>query len=195
MNLFQILMPKLRMTIRAELRQLQKKLGITTIYVTHDQGEALALSDKIAVINKGKILQYGTSQEIYFTPSDEFTAKFIGTTNILEGSVSHEGGNTFFRKDEYQIEIPDKYKPGSGKLCIRPEMIEISEKDEGGVNTFKGRILNYIFEGAYIRYWIDSLGLTFVVDQYNPGYQGILDGEVYISLDPQKLHMLQDANH
>ena len=123
---------KLRMTIRAELRQLQKKLGITTIYVTHDQGEALALSDKIVVINNGKIHQYGTSQDIYFSPSDEFTAKFIGTTNILDGIVSVEGGTSIFKKDDYLIEISNKYKSGLGKLCIRPEMIEITDNYGSG---------------------------------------------------------------
>ena len=59
-------------------------------------------------------------------------------------------------------------------------------------NIFEGKILNYIFEGSYIRYWIEAMGITFVVDQYNPGYQGIREGDVFIYLDSEKIHILQD---
>ncbi len=183
---------KLRMNIRAELRQLQKKLGITTIYVTHDQGEALALSDRIAVINNGKILQYASSQDIYFTPTDEFTAKFIGTSNLLEGEVV-EGGNLFVSDFGDKIKISGNYMEGKGKLCLRPEMLEIRDNDDGSENLFRGKVLNYIFEGAYIRYWIEALGSKIIADCYDPGYRNILEGEVFIYLKPDKLHILQDS--
>ena len=183
---------KLRMNIRAELRQLQKKLGITTIYVTHDQGEALALSDKIAVINKGKILQYASSQDIYFSPTDEFTARFIGTSNLLEGDLKKEEGTWYFINNGCKIRLSGSYKEGPGKLCIRPEMVDIKTADDGSVNICKGRIVNYIFEGAYIRYWIEALGNEIVADCYDPGYQNILEGEIYIHLNPDKLHVLQN---
>ncbi len=182
---------KLRMNIRAELRQLQKKLGITTIYVTHDQGEALALSDRIAVMNGGRILQYASSQDIYFSPSDEFTAGFIGTTNFVEGSVSNNGAISCFMKDGQKIELGRAYEEGCGKLCVRPEMIEILENGDGRKNTFKGRIVNNIFEGSYVRYWIETLGSVFVADQYNPGYLKILEGDVYLYFDPLRLHVLR----
>lgn len=74
---------KLRQSVRAELREIQQRLKITTIYVTHDQEEALCLSDKIAVLNEGKLLQYGTSRQIYFEPADRFTAEFIGAANFI----------------------------------------------------------------------------------------------------------------
>lgn len=74
---------KLRQSVRAELREIQQRLKITTIYVTHDQEEALCLSDKIAVLNEGKLLQYGTSHQIYFEPADRFTAEFIGAANFI----------------------------------------------------------------------------------------------------------------
>jgi len=186
---------KLRINIRAELRQLQKKLGITTVYVTHDQGEALALSDKIAVINNGRILQFASSQEIYFSPADDFTASFIGTSNIISGRVSNRDQDAIFSNDDYQFEIQSKFLNGPGKLCIRPEMIEILDKNENRKNVFKGMILNNIFEGATVRYWVEVLGTVIVVDKYNPGYQQILEGEVYLYFDPQKLHVMQNSEN
>jgi ABC-type Fe3+/spermidine/putrescine transport system ATPase subunit len=185
---------KLRINIRAELRQLQKKLGITTIYVTHDQGEALALSDKIAVMNKGKILQYDSSQNIYFSPSNDFTASFIGSSNILDGNVYHEDQTVLFQKNEFKFEIQNKYNDGFGKLCIRPETIEIVEKNDTKKNVFKGKIINNIFEGSIVRYWVEALGQIIIVDKYNPGYQTILDGDVFLYFDPEKLHVMQNNN-
>ncbi len=183
---------KLRINIRAELRQLQKKLGITTVYVTHDQGEALALSDKIAVMNNGRILQYDSSQNIYFSPSDDFTASFIGTSNIIDGQVNHEGQRCQFRINGFKFDIQDKYSDGPGKLCIRPEMIEIVDKKDMRKNVIKGKIINNIFEGSIVRYWVDILGITLVVDKYNPGYQTILDGDIYLYFAPEKLHIMQN---
>lgn len=186
---------KLRMSIRSELRQLQKKLGITTIYVTHDQGEALALSDRIAVINQGRILQYAPSQDIYFSPEDEFTAKFIGMSNLLEGEIK-SGSKTFVLQNEQKDEVTfsRNFELRKGKLCIRPEMVSIRSNDDGSVNLFKGKVLNYIFEGAYIRYWIEVFGTTIIADRFDPGYRNILEGDVYIYLDPDKVHILKDNN-
>src|SRR5262249_58603133 len=81
---------KLREQMRVELKRLQKRLGVTTVYVTHDQSEALALSDEIAVFNAGKIIQRGTPQDIYRHPKSQFVADFIGSANLLSGQV--EGG-------------------------------------------------------------------------------------------------------
>ena len=79
---------KLRVNIRAELRQIQKSLGITTVYVTHDQEEALAISDSIAVMNKGKVVQFGPPWEIYYRPKNTFVADFVGVANFIRGKVS-----------------------------------------------------------------------------------------------------------
>jgi len=184
---------KLRVNIRAELRQLQKKLGITTIYVTHDQGEALALSDRIAVINNGRILQYASSQDIYFLPADEFTAGFVGTTNIIDGIVTADGEKAFFSIQNYRIEISPEYNAGAGKLCVRPEMIEITDKNDRRSNIIHGKIINNIFEGSSVRYWIEALGSIFIVDQYNPGYKEILTGDIYLYFNPEKLHVLKSS--
>ena len=182
---------KLRLIIRAELRTLQQKLGITTIYVTHDQGEALALSDRIAVMSQGRILQYGSSQDVYFYPEDEFTAKFIGMSNLLEGEF-HVDSKLFITADgsRERITVSREYGPGKGRLCIRPEMIAILAQNDGRENLFKGRVVNYIFEGAYARYWIEVFGTTIIADQFNPEYRKILTGDVWVYLDPAKVHIL-----
>ncbi len=70
-------------------------------------------------------------------------------------------------------------------------MVEIAEKNDGRKNMFRGRIVNHIFEGSYVRYWVESLGEIFVADQYNPGYRQILEGDVFLFLNPSKLHVLQ----
>ncbi len=77
----------LRLKVREELKEIQKKLKITTVYVTHDQEEALSLSDKIAVMNDGRLLQYGTPHQVYFEPKDFFTAEFVGQTNFMDGKM------------------------------------------------------------------------------------------------------------
>lgn len=118
---------KLRYTVRNELKEIQKRLKITTIYVTHDQEEALALSDKIAVLNNGKLVQYGTSHQIYTEPADRFTADFIGAANFFEAN-----GTTFM---------------------VRPEWIEFSAPDSGDL---KGTVKSQEYLGSKIRYQIET---------------------------------------
>lgn len=121
---------KLRQTLRHELKEIQQRLNITTIYVTHDQEEALSLSDKIAILNKGKLLQYGTSRQIYFSPEDRFTAEFIGNANFLS-----------FQDKTYMI---------------RPEWVKISQKNEDSKNSILGTVKNTEFLGNRVRYIISS---------------------------------------
>lgn len=113
----------LRVHVREELKQIQKDLGITTIYVTHDQEEAIYLSDKIAVINDGKLLQYGTPKQIYFEPTDFFTANFIGKANFIK-----KDGDVFL---------------------VRPNWIDIVEENE--LYDIKGTIISSDFLGSFIR--------------------------------------------
>lgn len=187
---------KLRMNIRAELRQLQQRIGITTIYVTHDQSEALALSDQIAVMNAGRVIQVGSPLDIYYRPATEFVADFIGTANIIRGEVVRTDGNeivvrsggTDFLVQEV-AEPPEQGRPVS--LCSRPEAVEIeavstSEK----INRLNGRIENSIFEGSHVRYWIRVGERTMVVDDASSADRGILQGAVSLFLHPRKLHLL-----
>ncbi|MCD6552093.1 ABC transporter ATP-binding protein [Thermotoga sp.] len=120
----------LRMLMRAEIKHLQQELGITSVYVTHDQAEAMTMASRIAVFNQGKLVQYGTPDEIYETPKNMFVASFIGNppTNFLKGfSIGVEGGRTILRRDDVILEIPKEVKVSSKEVIvgIRPEHCEV----------------------------------------------------------------------
>jgi len=150
---------KLRSQMRIELKQLQKRLGITFIFVTHDQEEALTMSDRVAVINGGKVEQIGTVNEIYYQPATRFVATFIGETNIVEAEViSVEAGRPLCRI-EGGLEL--RLKPGAQAagdrilLSLRPEKICLYRASPGGENCFPAKIAVEIFKGA-----VDDLTIT-----------------------------------
>ncbi|WP_394926956.1 ABC transporter ATP-binding protein [uncultured Robinsoniella sp.] len=131
---------KLRITMREEVKRLQKELGITTIYVTHDQEEALAISDRIAVFNLGCLEQVGTPREIYHSPASEFVARFVGEINLLEGKI----GTAF--KERYELD----------PVCscyIRPQKLILCKKssleEEKGFFCYPARVDSFEFQGAY----------------------------------------------
>lgn len=177
---------KLRVQMRSSIRKLQKSLDITTIYVTHDQEEALAISDRIAVINAGRIEQIGRPEEIYKHPANEFVANFIGTTSFLTAYADGKGfkveGKQYFPKD-----LKDNYN-GEVKLAVRPEHFILSEASpdimcgEVVMDTFLGDFISYeiqIENGPIIEanqytkdgfsmYDIgDKVGVAFALDKIN----------------------------
>jgi ABC-type Fe3+/spermidine/putrescine transport system ATPase subunit len=197
---------KLRVTVRAELRQIQRRVGITTVYVTHDQEEALAISDRIAVMHQGEVVQYGTPWEIYYTPQSVFVADFVGTANFLRGRIREAEAQRFtleFGGRVIRVESPGQgLRPGEeAVLNIRPEAIEIGgiPPADPGPNVLEGVIRTHTFVGQWVRYWVDvSLGPEaapheFVVDVPDPRERGILEGRVFLRLDPRKIHHLQGA--
>ena len=136
---------KLRVQMRTVIKKLQRKLGITTIYVTHDQEEALAISDRIAVMKDGVIMQIGTPTEIYAKPQNPFVAGFIGTSNFLDCTVQENGEVTI--ENELTIRVPLK-KPYSGKatLSARPEQLFFARDGMPGevqFSTFLGDFIEY----------------------------------------------------
>jgi iron(III) transport system ATP-binding protein len=187
---------KLRVNIRAELRQIQKNLGITTVYVTHDQEEALAISDSIAVMNKGKVVQFAPPWEIYYRPKNTFVADFVGIANFIHGRVSEITSQYILVNIEGQILslVNHQYQVSTGQrvvLNIRPETILMSEQiPETHSNVLSGNIRTHTFVGQFIRYWVTSDSREFIVDLHDPSSTGILDGDVYLQLPPAKLHLL-----
>ncbi|WP_440897826.1 ABC transporter ATP-binding protein [Amphibacillus sp. Q70] len=144
---------KLRIDMREAIKEIQSKIGITTVYVTHDQEEAMAISDRIAVMNTGIIQQVGTPREIYQKPSNIFVASFIGRTNILKRSLRSENGKTVLvMHDDYQLDmsnIPPQQRE-TVKVSIRPEEFAISQTQEG----IPGVIQQSVFLGLNVHYTV-----------------------------------------
>jgi ABC-type Fe3+/spermidine/putrescine transport system ATPase subunit len=197
---------KLRVTVRAELREIQRRVGITTVYVTHDQEEALAISDRIAVMQQGEVIQYGTPWEIYFTPRNVFVADFVGTANFIRGRIREAEPLWFtleFGGKTIRVESSGKgLHPGEDAvLSIRPEAIQITSMPPDGqaTNVLEGVVRTHTFVGQWVRYWIDvtlrpgASPAEFIVDVPDPRERGILEGRVFLGLDPRKIHHLQRA--
>ncbi len=150
---------KLRKQMQIELKRLQKKLGITFVYVTHDQEEAMSMSDRIAVMKDGIILQHGSPVEIYETPNCRFVADFIGESNILKGKITNIDNNILEVKTDYGLVRTggEGFKPGE-EICvlIRPEFIDISHS----VSEFsiEARVKDFIYTGNVIKtmLWLDE---------------------------------------
>ncbi len=155
---------QLREEMRFEIRELQKKLGVTSVYVTHDQAEALVLSDRIAILHQGQLVQVGTPEEIYNRPGNKFVAGFIGLTSFVEGQVTRfEDGGTYaivetpdnlaIRARAAELAIGQKLT-----LAIRPEHMEVC--DEGALppsppaNLFQGKVLRGAYLGDIVDYRI-----------------------------------------
>jgi len=143
---------KLRTQMRIELKQLQKRLGITFIFVTHDQEEALTMSDRVAVLSAGRVEQIGTVNEIYYQPATRFVATFIGETNIVEATVLSRGNGLLRCRLEGGLELDVKDSPQATHenvlLSLRPERLRLSRTSAVGRNIFPGRIAAEIFKGA-----------------------------------------------
>jgi len=151
---------KLREQMRLELKRLQRTLGITTVYVTHDQSEALALSDEIAVFDSGRIIQRGTPQEIYRQPKSPFVADFVGSANFLPGIVrATEGGLTQVETAHGIMRCHFAEPIGAGMkafVTARPEEITLyAGPPPDGLNVLKGKIVNRVFLGEVVDYILD----------------------------------------
>jgi len=184
---------------RAELRQTRQKLGITTIYVTHDQDEALSMSDIIAVMRSGHIEQIGSPWEIYFRPANRFVADFVGTVNFLTARiVSAEGGTVAADHNGMLLQIPTEVPVEPGEtvtLVVRPECIRLAEPGESVPEgkSLEGQIENYSFLGRIIRYWVRVGEEQFIIDDANVDLSGARSGAVQLCLDTRKLHILKDG--
>ena len=150
----------LREEMRTELKRLQRDLGVTAVYVTHDQSEALAMSDTIAVIDKGRMVQVGSPRDIYFRPATEFVAGFIGHTNILRGTLEADDGASPFRSvaledgSVVQARVPDGLGPEIA-LSVRPEDISLdaaARPDGVPANVLHGRVTAASFLGNVVHY-------------------------------------------
>ena len=175
---------KLRVQMRTVIKKLQRRLGITTIYVTHDQEEALAISDRIAVMKDGNIMQIGTPNEIYAKPQNPFVAGFIGVSNFLDCDV--DGGKVTIQ-GEMTIDIPvKKTYTGKGKLSARPEQLFFSQ------TGMPGKILFSTFLGDFIEYEVElDNSQSLIVNEYTKDTASVHeDGKkVFLNFDPSRVSL------
>jgi iron(III) transport system ATP-binding protein len=178
---------KLRETMRDDLRALQQRLGITSLYVTHDQSEAMAISDKVVIMKGGVIQQVGTPTEIYEQPANRFVANFIGKANFLEGKLaSKSAGSAEVEIGAQTLSIPrpgtmDGVETGGNCcLCFRPEGVRLSAKE----GMFRCRVTRATYYGFKMEYALSYGEETFVVETYNPQlHERYLAGnEIYMTL-------------
>jgi spermidine/putrescine transport system ATP-binding protein len=195
---------KLRKEMQLELKALQQQLGITFIYVTHDQEEALTMSDRIAVMSNGKVQQMGTPVEIYERPTNKFVADFIGESNFLEGKIKS------ISKDEASVFVPSLNTELVGMpiseglvkgeeivVCIRPEKVRITEKNAVNQNMFPGKVANTIYIGADTHVFVDLQGTRLKVWEQNrisrldPKSFYAVGQEVWLMLMPENTLVLK----
>ena len=181
---------KLREQMRFELKRLQLELGITTLYVTHDQAEALALSDEVAVFNAGHIMQRGDPGSIYHHPNCAFVADFIGSTNFLEGKVAEAGGSdgrAVIETAHGNISCAFMKPPAAGAaalLVVRPEDVVLTAAGPGA-NGFAGKVENRIFLGEMIDYLIRA-GSDEIRVRARPEWDFSIGQQVSVELPPEK---------
>ncbi len=185
---------KLRESLRYELKRLQRELGITSIYVTHDQIEALALSTTIAVMKEGNVLQTGRPREVYETPNCRFVAEFIGTSNFLRGKVIGRDGESVVLDTEagrVRLESPVRVPVGDEVIAaIRPESLEISTTGWGNrVNEWPGTVTNRAFLGDTIDH-IVRVGQGSLRVRGNPAVSIKPGTEIFVAAEPSRVTLV-----
>ena len=183
---------KLRRQVREDIREIQQKLGVTTIYVTHDQEEALAISDKVIVMNNAVIAQEGSPKDLYNNPKNKFVANFIGDANVVSVEIESKEGNSYkLRLAEMQINITSEHiLSGKVYVALRPEKINIqNNKIE---NSIKAKVTNSSFVGNSYQYIVNSnIGKIYVVSNDTINIFNIND-EVFLSFDEREVKILND---
>jgi len=193
---------KLRIQMRYELRDLQRRLGTTAVYVTHDQTEALALSDRIAVLSQGRIEQIGPPGEIYERPASAFVADFIGSSNLVAARVGRAGedGHTAVETEEgLALAIP-RIGDAAGTavtLLLRPERFQMATGHDGeasAVNRFAARVrdVTYLGEDLHLRVLARDRQPLLVAIKNSKGTRAIAPGTtIDLSIDPEDIHVLR----
>jgi ABC-type Fe3+/spermidine/putrescine transport system ATPase subunit len=191
---------KLREQLRVEMRVLQRRLGMTFVYVTHDQEEALSLSDWIAVMNAGKVEQAGAPWDIYYRPRTAFLADFVGSVNLVPAKVLDIADDVMtiaLGSQHASVRRPAGVVATAGQevqLCLRPESFTIGSTTANPTGTqgiqLSGTIVRRAFLGDTMRYWVKVDDREWIVDQPDPGGSATLDGAVSLSLRPDRVHVI-----
>jgi iron(III) transport system ATP-binding protein len=189
---------KLRERMRFELKRLQRELGITTVYVTHDQSEALALSHSIAVMNRGRIQQTGAPREIYERPANQFVADFIGTTNFLRATVKGADSSPgFFTVSSeiggLKVRAVDALEQGTKVvISVRPEDIQLTETRPQGDNVLEGTVDTKVFLGESVDFQVKVKERN-LLSRAHPSLGTRVGHPIYLSLNPEKCVALRET--
>jgi ABC-type Fe3+/spermidine/putrescine transport system ATPase subunit len=188
---------KLRGEMRVELKDLQRQLGISSVYVTHDQEEAFAISDRVIIMNEGRIEQIGSPEDIYDRPRNTFVADFIGSANIINGKVdggSREAGWVTFQADgglSFRAIAPYAVQGSECKVAVRTAYAQVTQKPTGEHNQFQGTVRRRMFHGDFVQYVIAWSCGELVVRR--PPTELFEEGDaVVISFDPKHCVLLED---
>ena len=179
---------KLRKDMQNELKRIQQSLGITFIYVTHDQEEALAMSDTVVVMDAGRIQQIGTPEDIYNEPKNAFVADFIGESNILDGIMRADGVVEIFNRKFQCLDkgfLPDE----PVDVVIRPEDVDIVPEDQG---QLKGTVTSVTFKGVHYDTIVDFYGFKWLIQttDFCP-----VDSRIGIKIDPDGIHVMKKSQY
>ena len=179
---------KLRKDMQNELKRIQQTLGITFIYVTHDQEEALAMSDTVVVMDAGRIQQIGTPEDIYNEPKNAFVADFIGESNILDGIMRADGVVEIFNRKFQCLDkgfLPDE----PVDVVIRPEDVDIVPEDQG---QLKGTVTSVTFKGVHYDTIVDFYGFKWLIQttDFCP-----VDSRIGIKIDPDGIHVMKKSQY
>jgi iron(III) transport system ATP-binding protein len=174
---------QLRVRMRTEIRDLQKRLGITSVYVTHDQEEAFSIADKVAIMNEGRLVQLGTPRELYRRPADAFVAQFVGLSNIIPVELvtaDANGATVRVFGQTIRSRRPLQQTGHSVAAVLRPEAMKLSNGGEAGVPV---RVVDQSYIGPMVRYRVMTPDETEVtVDVHNPGPEEFFDIGTAVSL-------------
>ena len=183
---------KLRRQVREDIRNLQQTLGVTTIYVTHDQEEALAISDKVIVMNNAVIAQEGDPKDLYLNPKTKFVANFIGDANIISASIKEKKDNKYlinFSNIEIEI-LSDLNLSDNISLSIRPEKVIINSNSVS--NSLEAKVITSSFVGNTYQYTLNTpMGKLYVVSSDTANFKTLND-EVFLSFDSDAITLLED---
>jgi putative spermidine/putrescine transport system ATP-binding protein len=193
---------RLRESLQLEFRRIHQELGITFIYVTHDQAEALVMSDRIAVFNEGRIEQVGRAEDLYERPECLFVARFLGDSNVLAGVVSRHNGTPRLQSEGYELLLPNQPDVADGEgaaVVIRPERLALQANGPDGTpgtNVLKGRVHEIIYMGGIRRLEVDiSTSVRLLVqEQAGTGSTAEVGDEVFVTWDPHDTVLLPHAD-
>jgi ABC-type Fe3+/spermidine/putrescine transport system ATPase subunit len=176
--------------MRVELKQLQRRTGITFVYVTHDQGEALALSDQIAVMHGGRLQQYGTPEDVYRRPANKIVADFMGIVNFLPCEVRTTRDGTRLGAGIADVDLPVDISPGTGagapiQVAVRPEDIRL-HRARGKGEALPGTVRERTFLGNITEYWVEIAEGTTLRVQTHPGEKFEVGDAVFAEIDARE---------